>query len=102
MTEKELRRLRRQDLMQLLLTQLRESEWLRAALTERENSASELRQTLEKLKTRLDGKDETIRLLREQILKKDAVIERLVGLEESAWRERSNEEQSPTDMRGGI
>ena len=67
MTEKELRRLRRHDLLQLLLLQSKEN----LALREEIDQLTERNQTLEddrkRLKSWLDEKDETIRSLESKI-----------------------------------
>lgn len=64
MTDKEMRKLSRRELLQLLLAQVRETEELKQTLTEREEQLTELRENYEKLRKRLDQKDEKIQELR--------------------------------------
>ena len=71
MTDKELRKLYRHDLLELLVEQSREASRLNAALQEREE---ELREALEgsgRLKDKLDGKDELIEKLKARLDEKD-------------------------------
>lgn len=88
---KELQHLRRQDLLELLVSQMHEADDLRAMLTEREQTIAELEQLTdrlkgkldakdeqqENLKTKLDLKDEQISRLKDKLDEKDALIERL-------------------------
>lgn len=64
MTDKELHKLSRRDLLQLLLSQGRETEELRRQLEEREEELRSLTENYERLKKRLDHKDEQIHALR--------------------------------------
>ena len=64
MTDKEMHKLSRRELLQLLLAQVRETEELKQTLTEREEQLTELRENYEKLRKRLDQKDEKIQELR--------------------------------------
>ena len=64
MTDKELRRLSRRELLQLLLAQGRETEGLRQLSEEKEGQLEELNRNYERLKKRLDQKDEQIRQLK--------------------------------------
>ena len=57
MTDKEMHKLSRRELLQLLLAQVRETEELKQTLTEREEQLTELRENYEKLRKRLDQKD---------------------------------------------
>ena len=63
MTEKELHRLRRQDLLQLLLTQSKEVAQLSEEVEGKIAENQALRETIEKLNTKLDEKDEQIKVL---------------------------------------
>ena len=67
MTEKDLRKLGRQDLLQMLVTQSREVARQRAALKELEISLNEADENTDKLRNRLDEKDETIERLKERL-----------------------------------
>lgn len=64
MTDKELRRLSRRELLQLLLTQAKDTEELRRLTEEREEQLESLRNNYEHLKRRLDQKDLQIHELR--------------------------------------
>ena len=57
MTEKELRKLHRQDLLELLVEQSREASRLSAALDEKEQECREITENNERLKAKLDEKD---------------------------------------------
>ena len=77
MTEKDLRKLGRQDLLQMLVTQSREVARPRAALKELEISLNEADENNDKLRNRLDEKDETIERLKGRLNEKDALLEKL-------------------------
>ena len=77
MTEKELRRLSRQDLLQLLLVQSRDVARLKESAEELKNALSEERELCERLKGKLNEKDETLERLKERLNDKDATISRL-------------------------
>ncbi len=93
MTEKELHKLRRQDLLQMLVAQGREVTRRKVAAEELENSLrlseesnerlkhrlDEKDETIEKLKHRLDEKDETMEKLKKRLDEKDALIRKLFG-----------------------
>lgn len=64
MTDKELHRLSRRELLQLLLTQAKDTEELRRLAEEREEQLESLRENYERLKKRLDHKDTQIHDLR--------------------------------------
>ena len=74
MTEKELHRLRRQDLLQLLLSQSREVAEQGDRIQELEGHEQELEALTEKLKGRLNEKDELIEKLKARLDEKDALI----------------------------
>lgn len=65
MTDKELRKLSRRELLQLLLDQAKESERLRGELAAAGEQAREMDRTFQRLRDRLDDKDERIRELSE-------------------------------------
>lgn len=67
MTDKEMHKISRRELLQLLLAQVRETEELKQQLAEREEQLSELRGDYEKLRTRLDQKDAKIHDLRDTL-----------------------------------
>lgn len=75
MTDKELHKLGRRELLQLLLAQAREAEEAKQSLKETQQKLSELEEGYERLKHRLDDKDIRIlklrNALREQIDKVD-------------------------------
>ena len=68
--EKEFQKLRRMDLLELLLDQIRENEQLSASVTE-------LTDLSERLKAKLDDKDAQIERLKAKLDDKDAQIDRL-------------------------
>ena len=74
MTEKELHRLRRQDLLQLLLSQSKEVARMQSSVNELEERNKELRETNERLKAKLDDKDALIEKLKGRLDRKDAAI----------------------------
>ena len=57
MTDKELRRLGRQDLLQMLVAQTKEAAALETAMAEKMEEISGLEESLERLKGKLDEKD---------------------------------------------
>lgn len=65
MTDKELHRLSRKDLLQLLLEQGRENEKIKRQLAETEEILQRLEENYDRLRKRLDRKDEQIHKLRE-------------------------------------
>lgn len=93
MTEKQLHKLRRQDLLELLLAQGREAAQLQTKLDEAAARLKDLEETrtrfiermdekddqIEKLKPRLDEKDARIEKLTARLNEKDAQIEKLIG-----------------------
>ena len=74
MTEKELHRLRRQDLLQLLLSQSKEVTQQQARIAELEKAGTELRESNERLKEKLNEKDALIEKLKGRLDQKDATI----------------------------
>ncbi len=77
MTDKELHKLRRQDLLQLLLMQSKEVSRLQSALEKQESVLAELRETGARLKDQLDEKTGLAGQLNELLEEKDAHILRL-------------------------
>ena len=77
MTEKELHKLRRQDLLQLLLLQSREAAQQQAAFEELKDTAAQLRESNERLKGKLDEKDRQIDRLKGRLDHKDEEIHAL-------------------------
>ena len=67
MTQKELHRLHRQDILQLLLTQSEETDQLRKELAETQEALSVMEANYERLRKRLDHKDEQIHHLRDML-----------------------------------
>lgn len=64
MTDKEMHKLSRRELLQLLLAQVRETEELKELLEKRDEQLMELHENYERLRTRLDQKDAKIHDLR--------------------------------------
>lgn len=77
MTEKELRKLHRQDLLQLLVEQGREAVQLGNQLAETEENLNQMQSGNDRLKTKLDEKDEQLERLKERLDEKDAMINKL-------------------------
>lgn len=77
MTEKELHRLRRQDLLQLLLSQSKDVARLNADLSEMEDKNGQLKESNDRLIAKLDEKDAQIEHLKQRLNDKDAQIEAL-------------------------
>ena len=86
MTEKELRRLNRQDLLQLLLLQSREMESLQAEADQLRRRCDALASSAEELKEKLDRKEATIEQLIARLEEKDETIGRMqaTALDEQA------------------
>ncbi len=79
MTEKEFHKLKRQDILRLLLAQVKEAEELRSRLSETEGRLIVAEEGYERLKGRLDDKDTQINRLKERLDSKDAQINKLKG-----------------------
>ena len=86
MTEKELRRLRRQDLLELLVAQSREASRLQTELDREITERAGLLESSERLKGKLDEKDALIEKLKGRLDEKDRTME-----EESARQQELNE-----------
>lgn len=72
MTDKELRKLRRQDLLELLVEQSKETGRLATELGEKEAELTEAQEGNERLKGKLDEKDALIEKLKSRLDEKDA------------------------------
>ena len=77
MTEKELRKLKRSDFLQLLLTQGQDMAELQTTLDKTEKELRQLQDTNERLIAKLDEKDELIEKLKGRLDDKDATIAEL-------------------------
>ena len=77
MTEKELHKLSRENLLQLLLAQSREVNRQKEEYRQLTEAKEELDAGLERLKAKLDEKDETIERLRAKLDEKDALLDQL-------------------------
>lgn len=77
MTEKELHKLKRQDFLQLLLTQGQEMAELQTQLKDTTAELEQIRMTDERLKEKLNEKDELIEKLKGRLDQKDATINSL-------------------------
>lgn len=77
MTEKELHRLHRQDLLQLLLSQGKEALALQTKLNEVNTTLIQTQTGYERLKDKLDDKDALIEKLKRKLDRKDARIREL-------------------------
>lgn len=76
MTEKELHRLKKQDLLQLLLEQGREAAALQAEISALSNSLADSQAGNARLRAKLDEKDELIDKLKARLDEKDNLITR--------------------------
>lgn len=74
MTNKELHRLRRHELMELLLREVQEISQVKEELAASEVQKQEAFQTIERLKAKLDGKDLQIERLAARLDEKDEQI----------------------------
>ena len=79
MTEKQLHKLRRQDLLQLLVAQGKEAAQLQARLDEAAEELKNLQDTRTKFIERMDDKDAQIEKLKPRLDEKDAQIEKLTA-----------------------
>ena len=73
----ELKRLRRQDLLELLVGQMKEADALRADIEKRDKTIDDLNHLTDRLKDKLDLKDIQIDHLKERLDGKDVRIEQL-------------------------
>ncbi len=83
MTEKEFHKLRRRDLLQLLVAQGKENIQLQAEFDETKGELAQFQESYERLKAKLDEKDarfqESNERLKAKLNEKDALIEKLKG-----------------------
>lgn len=77
MTDKEFHKLKRQDVLRLLLAQVKEAEELRSKLAETEGRLIVAEGSYERLRKRLDTKDAQINKLKGRLDKKDDQIRNL-------------------------
>lgn len=77
MTDKEFRRLRKRELLQLLVRQGREAVGIQESLAKRTGELEAERDCTERLKGKLDEKDAQLERLKEKLDEKDAQIEHL-------------------------
>ena len=77
MTEKEFHKLKRQDILRLLLAQVKEAEELRSRLSETEGRLIVAEEGYERLKGRLDDKDAQINKLKGRLDNKDEQIQNM-------------------------
>lgn len=90
MTNKELQKLGRRELLQLLLNQAKETERLTGELAEAQAQLQELNETYERLRERLNHKDERIHELEETLAaereKREADLEDVGSIAEAALK----------------
>lgn len=90
MTDNELHKLGRRDLLQLMLESAREAQELRNQLGETQGQLEELEKNYDRLKKRLDEKDAQIRTLREELQaarkKREIELQRAGSIAEAALR----------------
>lgn len=77
MTEKDLRKLDRHDLLELLVEQTKEASRLRLVLDEREERLLSATASVERLKAKLGDKDEQIERLKGRLDEKDELASKL-------------------------
>ena len=77
MTEKELHRLSRQDLLQLLLAQSKEVSRQRAAIEELKSNAEKDHELIDRLKGKLDDKHASLETLKHRLDEKDETMNKL-------------------------
>ena len=95
LTEKEMHKLSRQDLLQMLLSQVREVSRLKESVSQLEAHAAEQEETFTRLKQKLDDKDAQLDKLMGLLAEKDESI-RTLGREietVKAGLDRENEER---------
>lgn len=79
MTEKELKKLNRRDILELLVKQTKEADRLRSELRDAHGQLSDTRDCISRLKDKLDGKDAKIVELAGKLDAKDVKIARLAA-----------------------
>ncbi len=93
MADKELRRLKRRELLQMLLVQCQETERLEAETDEMRKQLDTVMESYERLKKKLDVKDERLN-------QKDAMIAELKGEIEEMKRAREEEKEDVGSVAG--
>ena len=78
-SDKDLQRLNRKDLLELLVGQMHEGDELRASIEQKDREIEELAAMGDRLKEKLDLKDEQIENLKSKLDLKDEQIENLKG-----------------------
>ena len=79
MTDRDLRKLSREDLLKLMLAQSKEVTRQKAVITELEKTDAQNQESLERLKEKLNEKDASIEHLKERLNEKDAQLDKLKG-----------------------
>lgn len=99
MTDKDLRKLSREDLFKLMLVQGKEVTRQKSAITELQESSAQAQESLERLKEKLNEKDRTIEHLKERLNEKDARLEELTILveEKEALLQNRQDESEETE-----
>lgn len=77
MTDKDLRKLRRQDLLELLVEQSREAARLQSERDDKQTELSQILESYERLKKKLNEKDVQIEKLKGRLDEKDALLNKL-------------------------
>lgn len=93
MTEKELRKLDRHDLLELLVEQTREASRLRLVLDEREERLLQATASVERLKAKLGDKDNQIEKLTGRLDEKDALAAKLKSRLDTKDAEMAEQEE---------
>ena len=81
MTDKDLHKLSREDLLKLMLAQSKELTRQKTIVSEMTTTAEENTASIDRLKAKLDEKDETIERLKGRLNEKDALLEKLKKLD---------------------
>jgi hypothetical protein len=76
MTEKELHKLSRHDLLHLLLTEVKENGSLHGQLDEVRNELEQTRESNDRLKIRINDREEQVQRLKEKLDKKDRLLDK--------------------------
>lgn len=101
MAEKELRRLKRRELLQMLLVQCEETERLSQETEEIKERMEAVMQSYGRLKKKLDIKDERLNQKDTQIADLKRKIEEMKSAEEAERRERGSAAETPSLSRSG-
>jgi septal ring factor EnvC (AmiA/AmiB activator) len=76
MTEKELHKLSRQDLLHLLLTEVKENGTLQGQLDETRSELRDTQESNDRLKARINDREEQVQRLKEKLDKKDRLLDK--------------------------